>query len=171
MTAEVELLAAQGKAYVEASKERLLSCIAEADEPTKQFIMRVLNWKTDTVNDGHQKLWELFHEVIDTSPPNFLDSFHSFVVNCLLDDDAFLVEWRKPLVNDDGMLVWNRDGSMKTVIVDKDDPRAHPVVVRTGDGSQNVSLLMEAMDHKDWEVKRREELEEEKLELLARFKK
>lgn len=170
VTAEVEVLTSRALTYVEESKNKLLGLLAEVDDPTRQFMLRVLSWKTDTVNDGPQKLWELFNEVIDMSDAVFMDSFHGFVVNCLLDDDAFIVEWRKPLLNGRS-LVWDtKTGRHMMVLTDKNDSRAKPVVVRNSDGSQQVALLMEAMDYKDLEVKRREELEARKNELLAKLK-
>jgi hypothetical protein len=52
-------------------------------------------------------------------------------------------------------------------LVDKSDPGAEPVVLYDNDGTQNVSLLMEAMDHKEWENGQRI-LSERKLKELFR---
>ena len=100
-----------------------------------------------------------------------LAQFHSFVVNGLLDDGAFRIEWRKNFVDENHNLVWLPGGMCKTVLTDKDDPAAQPVVVWDNDGTQNVKLLMEAMDHKEWEVKRREEQEKKIREMFSKFRK
>jgi len=136
----------------------------------KAFIIRVLQWRKDRKN-GRQWLWELFHEAIDVSDLNFLSSFHGFVVNSLLDDSAFRIEWRKNFVDENHKLVWLPGGVCKTVLTTKDDPRAEPVVVVDhDDGTQNVALLMEAMDHKEWEHRQRIEQEEELQRLLSKIK-
>jgi hypothetical protein len=136
----------------------------------KAFIIRVLQWRKDRKN-GRQWLWELFHEAINVSDLNFLSSFNSFVVNSLLDDSAFRIEWRKNFVDENHNLVWLPGGGCKTVLTTKDDPRAEPVVVVDhNDGTQNVALLMEAMDHKEWEHRQRIEEEQEPQRLLSKLK-
>jgi len=127
-------------------------------DDVKAFIARVFQWRRD--KNGRQWLWELFHEAMDMSPLGFMDSFESFVANSLLDDSAFRIEWRKNF----------HGGVCKTVLTTKDDPKAAPVVVLDNDGTQQVALLMEAMDHKEWEHRQRIEQEEEVERLLSAIK-
>lgn len=139
-------------------------------DDVKAFIARVFQWRRDRKN-GSQWLWELFHEAISMSPIGFMDSFGSFVSNSLLDDSAFRIEWRKNFVDENHNLVWLPGGVCKTVLTTKDDPRAEPVVVVDhNDGTQNVALLMEAMDHKEWEHRQRIEQEEELQRLFTKIK-
>ena len=133
-------------------------------------MLRVLEWRNDPKN-GKQHLWEMFQEVIDMSPMGFMGDFYSFVINGLLDDAAFRIEWRKNYVDENHNLVCLPGGMCKTVLTDKDDPDAEPVVVWDNDGTQNVKLLMEAMDHKEWEVKRREEQEKKIREMFSKLRK
>lgn len=152
-----------------ADRERLNSLLEEEKgTDVGKFMERALEWRTEAPK--RQLLWELFHEVIDMTDMGFMGSFIGFVVNNLLDDAAFRIEWRKPYLDDNHNLVWLPNGEFKTVLTDKDDPKAEPVVVSDNDGTQNVALLMEAMDHKEWEVKQRQELENKKNELLAKMR-
>lgn len=153
-----------------ADRERL-NTLLEKQKGTDigRFMERALEWRTDA--SKMQLLWELFHEVIDMSDLGFIGSFVSFVSHELLDDGAFRVEWRKAFLDENKRLVW-LGGDFKTVLTDKDDPKAKPVVVYDVDeGTQDVCLLMEAMDHKDlmeamdhkeWEVLQQQELENKK---------
>jgi hypothetical protein len=148
-----------------------LNSLLEEEKGTElgKFMERALLWRTEASKKQH--LWELFHEVIDMSDMNFMGSFISFVSNCLLDDSFFKVEWRKPFLDENRRLVWLPGGEFKTVLTSKDDPRAEPVIVWDNDnGTQDVSLLMEAMDHKEWEEKQRQELENKRIELLAKLR-
>jgi len=131
----------------------LINLLSDEHTPddVKAFIDRVFEWRRDRKN-GCQWLWELFHEAMDMSPLGFMDSFKSFVANSLLDDSAFRIEWRK------------------TLLTTKDDPKAEPVVVLDNDGTQQVALLMEAMDHKEWEHRQRMEQEEELQRLFTKIK-
>lgn len=123
---------------------RLDSLIEEnKNSDVGNFIERVLNWYHD--KNKKQLLWEIFHNVFDLNPILFMETFASFFTNCLLDDSAFRVEYRKLFVDEKNNLVWEKDGH-KTVLSTKDDPKAEPVVFWDNDGSQNVALLMEAMD-------------------------
>lgn len=134
-----------------------------------RFMERALEWRTEA--SKRQLLWELFHEVIDMSDLGFIGSFVSFVSNALLDDAAFRVEWRKAFLDEKHNLVWLPGGDFKTVLTDKDDPSAQPVIVLDyNEGTQNVALLMEAMDHKEWEVLQRQELKNKRNELLAKMR-
>lgn len=153
-----------------ADRERLNSLLEEQKgTDIGRFMERALEWRTDA--SKRQLLWELFHEVIDMSDLGFIGSFESFVSNALLDDAAFRVEWRKAFLDEKHNLVWLSGGDFKTVLTDKDDPRAEPVIVLDfNEGTQNVALLMEAMDHKEWEVLQRQELENKKNELLAKMR-
>ena len=133
------------------------------------FMNRALKWRIDS-SKSHL-LSELFNEAVDMSELGFMGSFCSFVGNCLLDDSAIWIEWRKNFVDENHDLVWDHSrGGWKTVLTDKNDSRAQPVVVIDNDGTQDVSLLMEAMDHKEWEVKQREEMEAKKNELLKKIR-
>jgi hypothetical protein len=140
----IEAIFQRAKLQLEYEKNLLYSVLKE-EENTEIgiFIRRVLSWYED--KEKKQLLWETFHEVFDLNPLLFFGTFHSFVVNCLLDDSAFRVEHRKPLT-EGYSLIWNADGSFKTTLSDENDFRATPVVVRDNDGSQNVELLMKAMD-------------------------
>ena len=131
------------------------------------FIQRVLVWYQD--KDRKQLLWEVFHQVFDLDPILFMGSFGSFVANCLLDDSAFRVEYRKLFVDGKHDLVWEKDG-YKTVLSTKDDPKAEPVVIRDNDGTQKVALLMEAMDHAEFRHFRRIQENEELQEKLRALK-
>lgn len=122
-------------------------------------------------NEQVSFVFETRDEAISMSPIGFMDSFGSFVSNSLLDDSAFRIEWRKNFVDENHNLVWLPGGDCKTVLTTKDDPRAKPVVVVDhNDGTQNVALLMEAMDHKEWEHRQRIEEEEELQRLLSKVK-
>lgn len=154
------------KADIQRQYDRLNGTLNEhAGTPIGDFCNRVLSWRVDKARS--QWLWELFHEAIDMSNIGFMDSFDAFVVNALLDDAAFRIEWRKNVVDELGNLEWLPGGNIKTILVDKSDPGAQPVVLYDNDGTQNVSLLMEAMDHKEWENEQRI-LSERKLEELFR---
>lgn len=146
------------KVDIQRQYDRLNGTLNEhAGTPIGDFCNRVLSWRVDKARS--QWLWELFHEA--------MDSFNAFVVNALLDDAAFRIEWRKNVVDELGKLEWLPGGNIKTVLVDKSDPGAQPVVLYDNDGTQNVSLLMEAMDHKEWENEQRI-LSERKLKELFR---
>ena len=149
----------------------LINLLSDEHTPddVKAFIDRVFQWRRDRKN-GCQWLWELFHEAMDMSPLGFMDSFKSFVANSLLDDSAFRIEWRKNFVDENHDLVWLPGGVCKTVLTTKDDPKAEPVVVLDNDGTQQVALLMEAMDHKEWEHRQRIEQEEELRRLFSKIK-
>jgi hypothetical protein len=153
-----------------ANRERLNSLLEEQKgTDIGRFMERALEWRTEA--SKRQLLWELFHEVIDMSDMGFMGSFIGFVVNALLDDAAFRVEWRKAFLDENKRLVWLSGGDFKTVLTDKDDPKAEPVIVLDcHEGTQDVPLLMEAMDHKEWEVLQRQELENKKNELLAKMR-
>lgn len=153
-----------------ADRERLNSLLEEQKGTNVgRFMERALEWRTEA--SKRQLLWELFHEVIDMSDLGFIGSFVSFVSHELLDDGAFRVEWRKAFLDEKHNLVWLPGGDFKTVLTDKDDPKAEPVIVLDfNEGTQNVALLMEAMDHKEWEVLQRQELENKKNELLAKMR-
>jgi hypothetical protein len=138
---------------------------SQAGTEVGAFVIRALEWYAD--QEKHQLLWELLNEAVDMSKLGFMGSFRSFVGNCLLDDSSFRIEWRK-LVQKGGDLEWDyKTGSFKTEVCNKEDPDARPTVLYAGDdGSQKVALLMEAMDHKVWEVEQREALEKHIQELF-----
>ena len=104
-----------------------------------KFITRVLSWKTD--KEKNHYLWDMFLEVFAFDPINFIGSFGSFVGGNLLDDSAFRIEWRK--------YTYNRSGVRTFEIVSREDPKAEPVVLHDNEGTQNVKLLLEAMDYKE----------------------
>lgn len=127
---------------------------AEMPEDVRAFVLRVFAYRADSER-GHW-LWEVFHEVLDMSDLMFLDSFLEFVGHDLLDDGAFRIEWRK----------------FGKELTTKDDPNAEPVVVRDYDeGTQDVALLMEALDHKQLEHDRRVRADARLNVLLARLRK
>jgi hypothetical protein len=157
-------------ANLEIDRNKLEKLLSEQEgTDIGSFMNRVLEWRNEPKN-GKQHLWEMFHEAIDMSPMGFMGSFRSFVVNALLDDAAFRIEWRKNFVDENHNLVWLPGGNCKTVLTEKDDPNAEPVVVLDNDGTQKVSLLMEAMDHKEWEVKQREEREKRVRQLFDKIR-
>jgi hypothetical protein len=118
------------------------------------FTNRVLSWYGD--KRKKQLLWEMFHKAIDIeSPVLFMGSLHSFVVNCLLDDSAFRIEWRKNYVDENHNLVWE-NGGHRTILSSKEDPDSFPIVLWDNDGKQNVHLLMEAMDEVELREDRRQ---------------
>lgn len=132
------------------------------------FVSRFLEWYGDKTMSSY--LWELFNEVVDLDNLTVLGSLHSFVVNNILDDGAFRVDWRKTVTNN-GSVCWDSNGNPKTVLVDKNHPDAVPVVVYDNDGTQDVKLLMEAMDHKMREIKQREEMSAKLQALMSQFRK
>lgn len=147
------------------SRDGMLRVYNDSPVEIQEFVQRVFAWKQDSTRK--QWIWELFHEVIDFGSRDFNGNFGSFVSNYLLDDSEFRVEWRKPAVDSNGRLIWGK-GGFETVVTTKEDPAAEPVVVSDFiDGRQNVSLLMEAMDHME---RRHEERiqENEKVQKLLR---
>lgn len=125
------------------SKDALVHLINEHDDDIGKFIERVLVWYSDSKKK--QLLWNVFHNVFDLNPVLFFDTFCSFVVNALLDDSAFRIEHRKIFTDTNNDIVWE-NGGYKTCLSSKEDLKAEPIVYYDNDGSQNVSLLMEAMD-------------------------
>jgi hypothetical protein len=97
------------------------------------------------------------------------DTFHGFVVNCLLDDSAFRVEYRKLFIDENYDLVWENN-EHKTVLSSKDDPDSDPVVIWDNDGTQKVSLLMEAMDHAELRHLRRQQQNEKIKEMFSEIR-
>lgn len=161
---QTDLLFSMALNQLNADREGLNNLLEEErGTEVGKFMERALLWRTEASKKQH--LWELFHEVIDMSDMSFMGSFISFVANGLLDDSSFRVEWRKTILDENRRL-------FKTVLTTKDDPRAAPVILwgNDDDGTQDVSLLMEAMDHKEWEEKQRQELENKKNELLAKLR-
>ncbi len=149
-------------------RNRLDSLIKEnKNSDIGNFTERVLAWYHD--KNKKQLLWEIFHNVFDLNPILFMETFANFVTNCLLDDSAFRVEYRKLFVDGKHDLVWEKDG-YKTVLSTKDDPEAEPVVIRDNDGTQKVALLMEAMDHAEFRHFQRIQEDEELQEKLRSLK-
>ena len=94
--------------------------------------------------------------------------FRSFIDSELLDDFPFSVEYRV-YFKDEYKLVWEDDG-LKTHLSTKEDVNSFPVVIRDNDGSQDVLLLMEAMDKAEFLQEQRIKLEQELSEKLRKFK-
>ena len=128
---------------------RLKSLIEQYPKGTGigDFIIRVFEWRAD--KEKQQYLWSMFNECFTLSQTDFMGSFHSFVVNALLDDTYFLIEYRKPYFDENHNLVWLPNNKIKTYCVPKEEIGADPVVVLTGDGLHDVKFLMEAMDYKE----------------------
>ena len=141
---------AEARIQIQEDHDGLLElCKEESETDVGVFVAKALDWYSGNDKDNKQLLWEIFHEVVSMDERNFMRSFGGFVVNCLLDDGCFRVEWRKNCSNGKGSLIYLKNGSVKTVLADKSDPDSDPVVVLGGDdGSQNPMLLLEAMDLK-----------------------
>lgn len=133
-----------------------------------KFINKVLTWYFDK-NKKHM-LWEIFHNVFDLSPLLFMETFCSFVVNSLLDDSAFRIEYRKLSLNKDFNLIW-QNGEFKTDLSSEEDLDANPIVYWDNDGSQDVNLLLKAMDHAELRRLKRIKLEKETKDLIELIKK
>lgn len=148
-------------------KANLELAIADVKDPNiNAFIARVLSWYFD--KNKKQLLWETFNKVFDLNPILFMGSFRSFIDNELLDDSAFRVEYRV-YFKDEYKLVWEDDG-LKTHLSTKEDVNSFPVVIRDNDGTQDVLLLMEAMDKAEFLQEQRIKLEQELSEKLRKFK-
>jgi hypothetical protein len=141
------------------------------------FIQRVLSWYNDE-NKIHM-LWEIFRNVFDLDPILFMGSFGSFVSSELLDDSAFRVEYRvldkikkdvayqlgeKKITVSISDLVYE-NGELKTIPSTKEDPESEPIVFRDNDGTQDIKLLMEAMDKAEFLAAERAKVHQELLEL------
>jgi len=113
------------------------------DHEVKVFIRRALEWYCD--KDKHQLLWEFMHKAVHMSDTLFCDSLRSFVANCLLDDSAFKIEWRRTIYDGQHRLIWLPNGEYKTEVTTKEDPKSTPVLLRDNDGTQNATLLLEAL--------------------------
>lgn len=127
-----------------------INCMKEnsSDVGITSFVNRFFEWARD--KEKGILLWEMFDEpgTISIRPKEIFSSLHSFVANCLLDDSCFIVEYEKPVYNKDYKLIWLPGGGFKKEKTTKDDPNGKPVVRRGNDdnGTQNVDLLLEAMD-------------------------
>jgi hypothetical protein len=158
----------KAKREIETDCDEMLKLIDDiksgGHDEIREFVEQVFEWRKDGEKD--QWLWEIFREVVDFNQKEFLSSFRSFVGNFLLDDSYFRIEWRRAFISSEGFLEWLPDGNYRTEIVDKSADRAFPIVIPdySDSGSQNVSLIKEAMDHKFLEKERRDAwLEEEGL--------
>ncbi len=94
------------------------------------FVNRVMEWR---MSDDWRatSLYQFLGEVVDMDEVCFLGSFRSFAVNALLDDSDFCIRYDS---NNLPVVDWGYDS-----------------------GSQEVSLLMEAMDAIEAHQKSREE--------------
>ena len=102
------------------------------------FIERVLSWHPD--KSKHVDLWVLLNNVVDLNDLNFIGSFSSFVSNGLLDNSTWSIRWSRE----------NQDPDTDALFIPSspNDILAEPEVIWDPmNGSQNVDLLMEAMDH------------------------
>jgi hypothetical protein len=130
-------------------------------------------------------LWEIFRNVFDVEPVLFMGSFNSFVSNELIDDSASRVEYRvldkikKDVVYQLGEkkitvsipdLIYE-NGEFKTVLSTKEDPESEPIVFCDNDGTQDVKLLMEAMDKAEFLKAERIKLDQKAKQLFKQLKK
>lgn len=155
----IQLKAIQNSAIdqLNADRARLERLLAEySNNPVGEFMRRVLDWYND--KDKKQLLWEFAHKAFDLNPILFMGSFVSFVGNCLLDDSAFKIEWRKPDFNGYD-LIWLPNGEYKTILTTKDDPKSSPLLLQSteDDAKKDVDLIMEAMDIKELREKEMQE--------------
>ena len=140
--------------------------VEEKGTPVGDFTNRILSWHEN--KSKKQLLWEMFHKAIEIeNPVLFMGSLRSFVGNCLLDDSAFRIEWRKNYVDENHDLVWE-SGGYKTVLSSKEDPDSSPIVLWDNDGKQNVRLLMEAMDEAELREERRQKSYDDLEELFKK---
>lgn len=125
-----------------------IECLLDEEGEVSAFVRRVLAWATD--KEKSQLLWEFAHNVFDSAwSVGFLEALNSFVRNELLDDSSFRIKWMKLQVDNNGQLVWsNTERGWALVETTKDDPDGRPTLFAdpSGEGSQQVELLMEAMD-------------------------
>lgn len=125
-----------------------------------RFVLLAMEWRADSTK--RQCFWEMFHTAFDCeSPLSFFGELYCFVGNCLLDDSAFAVEWRKPDyrmetvdygplgVREVPELQWLPGGGFKTKLTTKDDPDGRPNVIWAHDDTPGRSIdvhdLFEAM--------------------------
>jgi hypothetical protein len=114
-----------------------------------EFVNRALDWRINKP----QEFYELFCQVIDTSPEGFMGSFRMWVVNALLDDDSFEIKWFRSEMN-------RETRTFQTVSADPSDSdfSIYPLVVQGGDtGRQDPKLLMVAMDRIEENKRNREQ--------------
>lgn len=150
----LEKIYCSAQADLENSFDSLNQKILEfKDDKIGEFILRCLDWYTD--KSKKQLLWELFHEVWDFSLLGFVASLDAFVANSLLDDYSFVVEWRVYLYKDNRPVFDNSKFGIKTTLSTRGNENSFPVVVGVGGASQDVSLLMEAMDEKERRERKR----------------
>ena len=152
---------------VKSDFDGLIECYNEYNEseewkPVAEFIARVVDWHADKTKT--QWLYEMFRYVFPTDPVGFAGALGSFVGNAIMDDSCFVIHWRKP----DYLLetlsyefggkkiefthkeLQYENGEIKMQSVSKDDPDGVPEIEWGNDSipdvSQDVALLMEAMD-------------------------
>ncbi len=138
----------------------------------KIFLERILAWQNDKTKKHN--IYAMFRRAnIECESLGFFGSLNSFIGNCLLDDSSFTIEWVKADYIETteefrGIIVphfeiqWLPGGDFKRKQTTKDDLEGRPEVIWAKDdnGSQNVELLLEAMDiYEEREKKRTEDFE------------
>jgi len=171
---------------------RYNECMDQAEwQNVANFIARVLEWYDDEKDKRHW-LYEMFRSVVDLDAVNFAKDLNSFIGNTIMDDSFFVISWRKPdyLVTSYTFeiagvskiiprktLQYER-GEIKMQATAKDDPEGVPEIEWASDSnpdcSQNVQLLMEAMDIHETRQNERstkmEEFEQKRLLFIERLK-
>jgi hypothetical protein len=143
--------------YVENSYQRFLDCIREEEDPNiLKFLEKYLEWH----DSGNLMAFRMFRQIIpQTDELNIWGNLMSFVGNYFKDDSFFLVKWYK------NVLVCDIEDRLTHVrrfeCKDKTDMKAFPVVVIPHDyadgGSQDVKVILDAMEQYEDNVKRQEE--------------
>ena len=108
----------------------------------RAFVNRVMDWRMSD-NWRETSLHGFLGKVVDMDEVLFLGSFRSFAINALLDDSTFCIKYDS---NNLPVVDWGYDS-----------------------GSQEVSLLMEAMDAIEAHQKSREEKFVQYRKLMERF--
>lgn len=130
-----------------ASYESFLDYIREEDDPNIiKFVEKYIDWYEN--NDLNNFI--MFEKVINQDPNYIWDNLRSFCDNYFHDDSLFSVNWYKWYQSE-----WASDGTKK-VPADKEDMHSFPVVEWDDDnGSQDVNLILEAMEQYEKNEKNR----------------
>lgn len=128
----------------------------EKEPQVAKFVQAVWEWQRD--RQKSQMVWEIFHNAFNTDELNFFAGLASFVGNCLLDDDRFVVKWFEWDFEE-----YEKSGDMKPKASTKENPKSWPEVFWAPDqtGEHDPNILLEIMNiHESRTNKRMQEIKE-----------